>query len=135
MDDLKRKRKQNVNKMNEIIDNVSDNFKKSIAQDNLKKLYERKALLNEKMLTPNLSSAQQSNYFKQLKDILKQIKTIEESGVTLEDTYDTEVNEQEAKDFLVDKGILSQEELDAMTRANDILDELERTLGLEDGDK
>lgn len=103
MDDLKKKR---IEKTEQIIDNVVDNMSSAIQQLDLMHLYERKIQIEKRLADPgDMNMITQRNLKLQLEEIEKSIKLIEDRGISLQDEYDIDVDEEAAKEFLEEHGI------------------------------
>lgn len=114
-------------KVEDILNKVTENYNKALMQEDLRKLLERKSLLEEKMSDSSIQGTARANNRIQLRDVNKTIDILSQE-VNLSDKYDTEVDEVYARSFLEDMG----DDFDggSIIESNDILDELERTLGL-----
>lgn len=103
MDDLKKKR---IEKTDKIIENVVDNMSSAVQQLDLKHLYERKIQIEKRLGNPGeMNMITQRNLKLQLEEIEKSIKLIEDRGISLQDEYDIDVDEEAAKEFLEEYGI------------------------------
>lgn len=118
-------------KIGDILNSVADNFTKALKQENLEKLLERKTLLMEKMANPEITGIDRANNRLQIRDIDRAIALLQ-SEVSLADTYDIEIDEVAAREFLQNLDV----EFDDVNfvESNDTLDELEKSLGLKKGD-
>ena len=99
-DDLSKKRKKNIQKAVDIINDVEDTFSKAMKQQNLDQLYKRKFLLEGKLKDEDRCPVVRANNKLQLDTVNQSIELLESEGINLTDEYDIKIDEAAAREFL-----------------------------------
>jgi len=125
MDDISKKKLDDIEKR---IKKVEDTFSKATKQCDLNKLYERKFELEAKIGIPDKDPVSLANNKLQLSQIESSIELLESEEINLVDEYDINVDEAAAREYI--NSMPEFDEWEYLIEQNDILDQLEKDLGI-----